>query len=43
MLVFLTVVIMYSVLGGDDCLLKGWDLRTDTTKPVLTSKRYYLN
>ena len=26
--------------GGDDCRLCVWDIRTDCSKPSLTSKRY---
>lgn len=28
--------------GGDDCKLKGWDLRMDTSCPTFTSKEYVL-
>lgn len=26
--------------GADDCLFRGWDLRTDCQRPIFTSKRY---
>lgn len=29
-------------IGGDDCKLKGWDLRMDPSHPTFTSKEYVL-
>ena len=37
---FVNLLLLF--VGGDDCILKGWDLRTDCTQPVCTSKRYGL-
>lgn len=30
------------LLGGDDCRLKGWDLRTGVDCPIFTNKRLAL-
>ena len=29
----------YLVAGGDDCLMKGWDIRTDPSVPVFCNRK----
>ena len=36
---FVKRAVFYWSIGGDDCRLKGWDLRCDHTTPVFNSKR----